>query len=120
MKRILLVDDDLNDLALEKKVLLREGYEVHSAQNGQEAIALIKQNKYDAVLLDIMMPGMNGFEVSRVIRETVSKKTTPVVFVTAKDDAETMKEGFHAGGTVFLSKPFTARQLVKVVQAVIS
>jgi DNA-binding response OmpR family regulator len=118
MKRILIVDDDQEALSLGRKILVREGYEVNTAQSGQDAIALIKKNKYNAILLDIMMPGMNGIEASRAIRELVDKKTTAVVFVTAKDDSETMKEGFQAGGTIFLSKPFTARQLVQTVQAV--
>lgn len=118
MKRILIVDDDPEALSLGKRILAREGYEVNTAQSGQDAISLVKRNKYSAILLDIRMPGMDGIEASRAIREVVDKKTTPVIFVTAKDDSATMKEGFQAGGTIFLSKPFTAKQLVQTVRAV--
>lgn len=105
MKRILVVDDDLDVVTLEKKILVSEGYEVHSAQSGQQAVVLLGQNKYNVILLDVMMPGMNGIEVSRVIREAADRKSIPVVFVTAKDDAETMKAGFKAGGPFSYPSP---------------
>ncbi|MBW1807245.1 MAG: response regulator [Deltaproteobacteria bacterium] len=119
MKRILVVDDDPDIRVLEEKILKREGYQVITASNGKAAIEAIKTEEFDLVLLDIMMPGIDGFEVSRFFRRELECKNMPVVFVTAKDDADSMREGFRSGGTVFLSKPFTANQLMRVVNSII-
>ena len=119
MKTILAVDDDPDILALEEKILKREGYEVLTAPSGAKAIALLKTGKkVNLILLDVMMPNISGFEVSQWLRGE-SGKRIPVVFVTAKDDAQSMKEGFQAGGTVYLTKPFTTTQLVKAVTSLI-
>jgi adenylate cyclase len=120
MKTILAVDDDPDILALVEKILKREGYEVLTAANGAKAISLLKTGrKVDLILLDVMMPNINGFEVSQWVRGSESERRIPVVFVTAKDDAQSMKEGFRSGGTVYLTKPFTTTQLVKTVTSII-
>jgi CheY-like chemotaxis protein len=119
MKRILVVDDDPDILLLEKKILEREGYEIDTANDGAHAMALLAEKEFDLLLLDIMMPGIDGFEVSRSIQQAPGKKALPVVFVTARDDPDSMREGFRSGGTVFLSKPFTANQLLRLVRAMI-
>lgn len=120
MKTILAVDDDPDILALEEKILKREGYGVLTAPDGAKAISLIKAGRnIDLILLDVMMPNINGFEVSQWVRESGAGKRIPVVFVTAKDDARSMQAGFRAGGTVYLIKPFTTTQLVKVVGSLI-
>lgn len=120
MKTILAVDDEPDILALIEKVLKREGFEVLTASNGAKAISLIKAGKnIDLILLDVMMPNIDGFEVSQWVRGSENEKRIPVVFVTAKDDAQSMKEGFRAGGTVYLTKPFTTTQLVKTVTSII-
>jgi DNA-binding response OmpR family regulator len=80
---------------------------------------LFSQREFDLVLLDVMMPGVDGFEVSRQLRQTGNPKRVPVVFITVKDDAESMREGFRSGGSIFLSKPFTAVQLAKLVRSLI-
>ena len=116
-KRVLVVDDDTDILTLIEKILRREGYEVVTTSEGAAAITLIEEQDFDVILLDIMMPGINGFEVSRGIRRNEKGVRPPVVFVTARDDSESMREGFRSGGTVFLSKPFTASQLLRIVQA---
>jgi len=120
MKTILVVDDDPDILALEEKILKREGYQVLTASDGAQAIALVEAGtNIDLILLDVMMPNINGFEVSQRVRDSGDGKRIRVVFVTAKDDAQSMKEGFSAGGTVYLTKPFTTTQLVKVVGSLI-
>ena len=116
MKTILAVDDDPDILALEEKILKREGYEVLTASNGAKAISLIKTGRnIDLILLDVMMPNINGFEVSQWVRGSESEKRIPVVFVSAKDDAQSMKEGFRVGGTVYLTKPFTKDELLGAI-----
>jgi putative two-component system response regulator len=119
VKRILVVDDDPDILTLEERILKREGYEVVTAMDGESAMAMIRSHEFDLVLLDIMMPGIDGFEVSRSLRKESEGKPVPVVFVTARDDADSMREGFRSGGTVFLSKPFTANQLLRVVNSIV-
>jgi DNA-binding response OmpR family regulator len=119
MKRILVVDDDPTYLTLEEKVLKREGYEVVTAEDGAQAMSLYREQEFDLVLLDVMMPGVDGFEVSRTLREGDRQKRVPVVFVTSKDDSKSMQEGFRSGGRVYLTKPFTNFQLVKMVKSVI-
>jgi CheY-like chemotaxis protein len=120
MKTILVVDDEPDILALEEKILKREGYEVLTASDGAQAISLLKSgSNIDLILLDIMMPNIDGFEVSQWVRGSEGGKRIPVVFVTAKDDAQSMQEGFRAGGTVYLTKPFTTTQLAKVVGSLI-
>lgn len=118
-KHILVVDDDPDILTLERKILEREGYLVSFANDGKEAMERLKNKRFDLVLLDIMMPGIDGFEVSRAIQRDSGEKAMPIVFVTARDDSESMREGFRSGGTVFLSKPFTSNQLIRLVKAMI-
>jgi two-component system OmpR family response regulator len=120
MKRVLVVDDDTDILTLIHKILTREGFQVVTAADGATAIHLIEEQSFDLILLDIMMPGIDGFEVSRGIRRSARGARSPVVFVTARDDSESMREGFRSGGTVFLSKPFTANQLLRIVNAMIA
>ncbi len=117
--KILAVDDDPEILLLERKILESEGYEVVTADNGRRALDLLATQRFDIVLLDIMMPETDGFQVSKLLREEQKNAKLPVVFVTAKDDSQSMQEGFRSGGTVFLSKPFTARQLLGVVRALV-
>ena len=97
----------------------REGYEVVTAEVGARAMTLYQEQDFDLVLLDVMMPGVDGFEVSRTLREGDRQKKVPVVFVTSKDDSKSMQEGFRSGGRVYLTKPFTNFQLVKTVKSVI-
>lgn len=118
-KHILIVDDDPDILTLERKILEREGYQVTFANDGIEAMEKLAEGQFDLVLLDIMMPGIDGFEVSRAIQRKPGENPVPIVFVTARDDSESMREGFRSGGTVFLSKPFTSNQLIRLVKAMI-
>ncbi|MFC1654843.1 response regulator [Myxococcota bacterium] len=119
MKRILVIDDDSSILCLEEEILKSAGYEVATARDGPSAISIFNQREFDLVLLDVMMPGIDGFEVSRIFRQMDGSKKVPVVFVTARDDAESMREGFLSGGTMFLPKPFTSHQLLQVVHSMI-
>ena len=118
-KRIIAVDYDPYVISLMEKSLKREGYELMVVQNGTEAISMFSQQEYDLILLDVMMPGVDGFEVSRQLRQAEKPGKVPVVFITAKDDADTMREGFSSGVSVFLSKPFTATQVTKLVRSLI-
>lgn len=118
MVRILVVDDDSEILTLEKKILERDGYDVTTSDDGAAAIRLLAERDFDLLLLDVMMPGVDGYEVSRSL-ERRQGSPVPVVFVTAHDDPESMRKGFRSGGTVFLSKPFTANQLSRLVKSML-
>ena len=119
MKRILAVDDDRSILFIEEEILKSAGYEVATARDGPSAISIFNKQEFDLVLLDVMMPGIDGFEVSRTFRQIDGSNKVPVIFVTARDDAESMREGFRSGGTMFLPKPFTSHQLLQVVRSMI-
>ncbi|MDR3578954.1 MAG: response regulator [Oryzomonas sp.] len=102
--KILIVDDEPVNIRLLEGALKRD-YEICSSQNGFEAIRDIKNQRPDLVLLDIMMPDMNGFDVCRVIRSDDAFSVIPVIFITAMDTLEGEVEGLEAGGIDYLSKP---------------
>ena len=120
MARVLVVDDDVTVLALERQVLERERYEVITATNGATALELLRTQTFGLVLLDITMPGnVDGFGVARALRGDEKHKRTPVIFVSGRTDAEATREGFAAGGSMFLAKPFNAMQLARLVKTLV-
>ncbi|PYV86816.1 MAG: response regulator [Acidobacteria bacterium] len=117
-KRILLIDDDPKILTLEKTILTQGGFSVDMAQDGPEGLTKLKASKYDAIVLDVMMPVMDGYEVARQIKQLDSYKEVPIVMVTAATERDAMKQGFTSGAMVFMSKPFTAAKLLSAIQTV--
>ena len=117
-KRILLIDDDPKILTLEKTILTQGGFSVDMAQDGPEGLTKLKASKYDAIVLDVMMPVMDGYEVARQIKQLESYKEVPIVMVTAATERDAMKQGFTSGAMVFMSKPFTAAKLLSAIQTV--
>jgi CheY-like chemotaxis protein len=114
-KTILVVDDDeLVRVAL-NELLRPEGYEVHLAAGGAEALEKLDQNGYDLLMLDIIMPEMDGFELCRKIREREDYRDTPIVFLTAKSRDEDRDKGIEAGANLFLSKPISPEKLLQIV-----
>jgi DNA-binding response OmpR family regulator len=119
MSKILVADDDPAILTLEERLLIREGHSVIKAVDGAEALKLLHEEDFDLVLLDVMMPHLTGFEVGRSLRSLDRNQRTPVVFVTARTDKEAYKESMTSGGTVYLTKPFTSKQLISSVNAML-
>ena len=103
---ILCVDDEEANLKLLEKLLVPRGYVVVSAVSGKDALLKIKSQAIDLVLLDIIMPGMNGFEVCRQIKEDPKLRTIPVIMITASIVKQDRILGIEAGAEEFLSKPF--------------
>jgi two-component system alkaline phosphatase synthesis response regulator PhoP len=114
-KRILVVDDDEMVLMALDELLRPEGYEVHTVLSAAEALERLDQNGYDLLLLDIIMPEMDGFKLCKRIREKEDYKTTPIVFLTAKSREEDKVKGLEAGANLFLSKPISPEQLLKII-----
>ena len=110
--RILAVDDEYVNTQLIKSVL-REEYDILTALNGYEAINLLKQYNPDLILLDVMMPGLNGFEVCKIIRSVTDFDTIPIIFLTALDTQDGALQGLELGGIDYLTKPVN-RDLLKL------
>lgn len=116
MMRILAVED--NEALLQSiKQILCEEFEVDGAENGEEGLFMALQNIYDLIVLDVMLPEMDGFEVIRKIRE--EKVHTPVLFLTAKDSLEDRVKGLDFGGDDYLTKPFQAPELQARIRALL-
>ena len=114
-KKILAVDDDENILNLEKTILGRNGFEVVTASKAQDALDLLEREPVDLMLLDVVMPELDGFELCRKIKADPRFKDLPIVFLTARGGGEALTEGFESGGVMYIRKPFTAAKLLAVV-----
>jgi CheY-like chemotaxis protein/phosphoribosyl 1,2-cyclic phosphodiesterase len=108
---VLVVDDDEDLRLLARRALVRAGHEVVEAESGEEGLQLIETSKPHLVLLDLNMPGMDGFEVLKRLRATEAGKSLPVIVLTALGDEESARSSFAFGATDFLAKPFTPPQL---------
>ena len=115
--RLLLVEDEkiLNKTIAER--LTRSGYSVDSCFDGEDAVYYIENTEYDGIIMDVMIPKMNGFEVLRKIRS--EKITTPVLFLTAKDSDEDIIEGLDSGANDYLTKPFSFEVLCARIRAML-
>jgi DNA-binding response OmpR family regulator len=113
---ILLVDDDPDIRFLLKLVLQKEGFNVFFAENGRQALDLCHRNAIDLILLDVVMPLLNGFEICRQIRIFSS---IPVIFLTAMDDEQDVVKGFEVGGYDYILKPFRLKELVARIYSVL-
>ena len=115
--RILIVDDDANTLEILRRWLNREGYATVSADNGAACLAALGKDAFDVIVLDVMMPGMDGLQVCERLREHKTWRTIPVVLLTAKDDIETRSRGMLLGVSEYLTKPVNKLELFARVQA---
>jgi DNA-binding response OmpR family regulator len=113
--RILVVDDDASSRDIAARLLAREGYDTRTAADGPECLTLVTRERVDLILLDVMMPGMDGFAVCAALRE--AGLTIPVILLTAKDDMDTRLEGMHLGVSEFLTKPINKLELFARVRA---
>lgn len=116
MPEILLVDDDLELTELLAELLLLEGFNVTVVHNGQEALSLLKTQSFDLMLLDIMMPVLNGTETLKQLRKT---SNMPVLMLSARDDDIDRVLGLELGADDYLPKPFNDRELVARIKAIL-
>lgn len=110
------MEDDRRVRRATALALADEGYDVVEAEDGEQALALLTQHRPDLVLLDIMMPGRDGYEVCREIRKT---SDVPIIFVTAKSDTVDVVVGLESGGDDYITKPFAPRELIARIRALL-
>ena len=113
---ILLVDDEPNIVMSLEFLMRKNGYQVGIARNGTEALAAIRATPYDLVLLDVMMPDVDGYQVCRQIRERPDRAATKVILLSAKSQPADVQKGYAAGADLYVPKPFSTRQLMQKVR----
>jgi DNA-binding response OmpR family regulator len=114
MNKVLVVDDDKNLLEVIKYNLVNEGYSVLSAETGTQAVETARQEKPDLIILDVMLPGIDGFEVCRILRKEMS---VPILILSAKADEIDKVVGLELGADDYVTKPFSVRELMARVRA---
>lgn len=115
-KKILIIEDTEFMKKLISDVLKEAGYEVVTASSGEEGLQKVREEKPDLVLLDVVMPGMDGFEVCRILREDESNNLMPIIMLTAQENEDHKLEGLELGADDYIIKPFNSRELVSRVR----
>lgn len=110
--KILIVDDTPANLDVLKQTLAREGYRISLAPSGERALKIVPLLKPDLILLDVMMPGIDGYETCRRLKRDRVHADIPVIFITAKNETQDIVEGFNAGGIDYISKPFRHEEVL--------
>ncbi len=113
---ILLVDDEPNIVLSLEFLMRKQGYRVGIARNGTEALAAIAADAPDLLLLDIMMPDVDGYEVCRQLRARADRAATKVIFLSAKSQPADINKGYAVGADLYIPKPFSTRQLMEKVR----
>jgi len=108
---ILVVDDNQENLKVISSFLKEKKYRIALATDGNGAFKVLENNKIDLILLDIMMPGMDGFEVCRILKEKPETSDIPVIFLTARTETDDIIRGFQIGGVDYITKPFKKEEL---------
>lgn len=118
--RILAVDDESDVLLILKTALMSEGFEVSTATNGIDALAIADDKEFDVFILDMMMPEMTGFEVLRQVRENPKHATTPVLMLTGVSDRSKIREALDLGIAYYVVKPFEFHDLLSKINLVLN
>ncbi|VAW45507.1 Response regulator [hydrothermal vent metagenome] len=113
---ILIVDDVSDNIQVAMGILQEKNYQFSFALNGEQALKLVDKNEFDLILLDIMMPGMDGYEVCQQLKKQAKTKDIPIIFLTAKVDVDSIREGFSLGAVDYISKPFHPEELIARVK----
>ncbi|MFC1697544.1 PleD family two-component system response regulator [Nanoarchaeota archaeon] len=114
-KKVLVVDDEPHILKLVEYTLSKSGFEVITGFVGQEALKRAESDQPDLILLDVMMPNMDGFETAKILKENQETKHIPIVFLSAKTRFEDEWKGFESGAVDYIKKPFEPQHLVEKV-----
>ena len=114
-KKILIVEDDKMICQLESIILELRGYDIISAENGQAALDILIKELPDLVLLDVMLPGVDGYAICQHIKSNPATKNIPVIMLTAKKTAEDIKKGYQMGADEYVTKPFRSAALLETI-----
>lgn len=117
-RRVLVVDDDALTLEILRTILDLEDFVVRTAEDGEAAIAAVADELPDVLVLDVMMPGLNGFEVCSHLRSQPETSELPIVLLTARDSAEDRRRGLACGADAYLTKPFSPLQLMETIRGI--
>jgi len=120
MYRILIVDDEPNIVLALELLMKKEGYEVHTVDDGERAVLAAKELRPDLILLDIMMPKMDGYEVCQRIRSDALLKDVSIIMLTAKGREVEREKGLALGADHYITKPFSTRQVVMKVKEILT
>ena len=115
-KKILIIEDTEFMKKLISDVLKEADYEVVTASSGEEGLQKVREEKPDLVLLDVVMPGMDGFEVCKILRDDESNNLMPIIMLTAQENEDDKLEGLELGADDYIIKPFNSRELVSRVR----
>lgn len=119
MAKILLVDDEPDIVTLARTILEKDGYEVVVALNGEECLKKLKDEAFDLILLDVMMPGNNGWEVCKKIKEEEKTKDVPVVMFTVRTSPDSVAKSKECGADAQVDKPYESEELLDTVKKVL-
>ncbi|NLX08600.1 MAG: response regulator [Chloroflexi bacterium] len=120
MKRILVVDDEIGALTLIGIMLERGGFEVLKAKDAKQALAVLEIEAPDLIILDVMMPEMNGIELCTLLRQRPDTQELPILILSARGDAKSVMSGMDAGATDYLPKPILHHDLVAKVRSMLN
>lgn len=115
--KILIVDDIPKNIQMAMNILKDEGYKMFYAKNGEMALKLVNEHNFDLILLDIMMPDMNGFEVCEKLKKDDKTKKIPVIFLSGKDSSSDIEQAYETGGMDYVVKPFITIELITKVNS---
>lgn len=118
-RKILLVDDSETVLLIEQMILKKEPYQLFTAKNGVEGVEKALANRPDLILMDVVMPEMNGFEAVRSLRQRDATRSVPIVMVTTKAEAESMEAGYESGCSDYITKPIDSTELLAKVRNIL-
>jgi DNA-binding response OmpR family regulator len=118
-RKILLVDDSETVLMMEQMILKKDRYQVITAKNGKEGVQKALETRPDLILMDVIMPEMNGFDAVRCLRQQTATHSVPIVMVTTKAEAESMETGYESGCSDYVTKPIDSTELLTKVRSIL-
>lgn len=116
MARVLIVDDSPSQLLVLKRIVEGQGHETITAEDGQQGVEMARQNLPDLILMDVVMPNLNGFQATRTISRDKTTSHIPVILVTTKDQETDRVWGMRQGAKGYITKPINEAQLVKIIR----
>jgi len=119
IKTVLLVDDEPNIIVPLEFLIKKEGYITLTASNGKQALQIMETTKPDVVILDVMMPELDGFETAKIIRQHPAWEDVRIIFLTAKGTDKDKVDGYRSGGEIYLTKPFDNEEIIGAINEIL-